>query len=120
MATVTAGGAPRIIPIVFAVVDDTLYSAVDRKPKTTQRLHRLANIRATGRASILVDHYDEDWTALWWVRVDGPAQVLKPDSDEGGLAIDALTGKYPQYDGARPTGPVIRIDAHRWTSWTAG
>lgn len=117
MATVTDDGRPHIVPVVFALVGDAVYSAVDHKPKSTRRLARLADIRATGVASILVDRYDEDWTSLWWVRADGPAQVFDADTDDGLRGIDALVRKYPQYADARPLGPVIRVDVRRWSGW---
>jgi len=84
LATVTPNRMPHLVPVMFALVDDFLYTAVDDKPKTTVALQRLANIDATGRASLLVGEYTEDWTTLWWVRVDGSAQVLTDDSSERG------------------------------------
>lgn len=119
MATVSAGGDPHLVPVVFAVVDDTIYTAVDDKPKTTRRLRRLANIAATGRVSLLVDHYDDDWAHLWWVRVDGSAQVISPEDDEGRLAVDALVAKYPQYRAMRPSGPVVAVRDLRCRWWSA-
>ena len=106
LATVDADGRPHVVPLVFALVDDVVWSAVDAKPKSTYRLRRLVNVEATGRASLLVDHFDEDWSALWWVRVDGPAEVLAPDDPRGGPGVDALVEKYPQYRDARPAGPL--------------
>ncbi|MCL2534604.1 MAG: TIGR03668 family PPOX class F420-dependent oxidoreductase [Nocardiaceae bacterium] len=120
MATVSADGDPHLVPVVFAVVDDTVYTAVDDKPKTTRRLRRLANIAATGRVSLLVDHYDDDWTQLWWVRVDGSAHVLSGQDDEGRQAIDALVAKYAQYRSMRPSGPVVAVRDLRCRSWSAG
>src|SRR5664280_2333897 len=127
LATVTPNRMPHLVPVVFALVDDFLYTAVDDKPKTTVALQRLANIDATGRASLLVDEYTEDWSTLWWVRVDGSAQVLAGDSSERGrtpgrprrpervrLAVEALTHKYPQYVSQPPTGPVIAVRLTRW------
>ena len=119
LATVTAQGSPHVVPVVFALVDDVAFTAVDGKPKTTPRLQRLANIEATGRASLLVDEYRADWSALWWVRFDGSAQVLEADSTEASMAIDALTRKYPQYVTDPPTGPVIAVRLTRWQSWEA-
>ena len=75
LATVGSNGAPHLVPVVFAVHDDVVYTAVDAKRKTTVRLRRLANIAANPRVSLLVDHYDEDWAHLWWVRADGVAAV---------------------------------------------
>ena len=119
LATVSARGAPHLVPVVFALVDDVAYTAVDGKPKTTQRLQRLANIAATGRASLLVDAYGEDWAVLWWVRFDGSAQVLGVDNSESDVAVDALTSKYPQYVSEPPTGPVIAVRLTGWRSWEA-
>jgi PPOX class probable F420-dependent enzyme len=119
LATVGADGRPHVVPVVFALVADVVWSAVDAKPKTTHRLRRLANVRATGRASLLVDSYDEDWAALWWVRVDGPAQVLLPDDPRAPEGVDALVAKYPQYRKARPTGPVLAVRCETWRSWSA-
>jgi PPOX class probable F420-dependent enzyme len=103
LATVTTDGRPHVVPVCFAV---------DAKPKTTQALRRLENVRATGRASLLVDHYEEDWSRLWWVRVDGAAEVLEP-----GAGREALAAKYEQYRAAPPAGPVIAISPDRWRSW---
>jgi PPOX class probable F420-dependent enzyme len=119
LATVTPQGAPHVVPVVFALVDDAAYTAVDGKPKTTLRLQRLANIAATGRASLLVDDYREEWSGLWWVRFDGTAQVLEVDSSEGRIAVEALTRKYPQYVSDPPPGPVIAVRLTRWRWWEA-
>ena len=119
LATVTAQGAPHVVPVVFALVDDVAYTAVDSKPKTTLRLQRLANIVATGQASVLVDEYREAWSDLWWVRVDGSARILDVDGTEAGLAVEALTRKYQQYVRQPPEGPVIAVRLTRWRSWDA-
>lgn len=119
LATVTEHGAPHLVPVVFALVDDVAYTAVDGKPKTTLALQRLANIDSTGLASLLVDEYREDWSALWWVRADGPAQVLELGANEVPIAVEALTRKYPQYLSQPPTGRVIAIRANRWRWWEA-
>jgi len=112
LATVTAEGRPHVVPVTFALLGSTIVSAVDAKPKATRALRRLENVRASGRASLLVDHYEEDWSRLWWVRADGPAQVIESEP-----AIDALAAKYEQYAAARPAGPVIAITPERWRSW---
>ena len=115
LATVGRDGAPHLVPIVFALVDEVIYSAVDAKPKRHTRLRRLANIAHEPRVSVLVDRYDDDWTALWWVRADGTATVL-PTSP---AALAALTDKYPQYRATPPPGPFISIQVGRWSSWSA-
>ena len=68
LATVTARGRPRVVPGCFVLDGETIYSAVDDKPKSTFDPLRLDNLRATGVASLLVDHNEEDWSRLWWVR----------------------------------------------------
>jgi PPOX class probable F420-dependent enzyme len=115
LATVRSDGAPHLVPIVFAVLGDVIYSAVDAKPKRHTRLQRLANIAHEQRVSVLVDRYDDDWTALWWVRADGTAQVLTTSP----AAVDALAGKYPQYRAAPPPGPFLEIQVRRWSAWSA-
>jgi len=112
LATVTAAGRPHIVPVCFALENGTIYTAVDHKPKATRALARLDNVRATGRAGLLVDHYEEDWSAIWWVRVDGAAAVIESEA-----AIDALVAKYEQYRETRPAGPVIALEPARWRSW---
>jgi PPOX class probable F420-dependent enzyme len=114
LATVTAMGRPHVVPVCFVLHDGTVYTAVDAKPKATSALARLDNVRATRRASLLVDHYAEDWSQLWWVRVDGVAEVVQSDR-----AVDALAAKYAQYRAQRPDGPLIAITPERWRSWTA-
>ena len=122
LATVDAGGRPHLVPVCFALVGDTVYSAVDGKPKSGRPLRRLANIDATGRACLLVDHYEDTWSALWWVRLDATARVLPangPDGGEADRALAALADRYQQYADRRPPGPVIALDVTRWSAWSA-
>jgi PPOX class probable F420-dependent enzyme len=119
LATVRPDGGPHVVVCCFAVEGDRVWTAIDAKPKRSgARLQRLANVRANARASLLVDHYEEDWDQLWWVRVDGAAAVLEI-GNEGERAIAALTARYPQYARARPPGPVIAITVERITGWSA-
>jgi PPOX class probable F420-dependent enzyme len=115
LATVSADGQPHVVPIVFAVEGDTIYSAVDGKPKRSRALRRLANIAANPRVSVLADHYDEDWSQLWWLRADGTASVVDSSPD----AIAALAAKYPQYTSISLDGPFLQIAVDHWTSWQA-
>lgn len=114
-----AGGAPHVVPITFACdpARGLIVHAVDHKPKATRALARLRNVAADPRASILADHYEEDWSALWWVRADGRAEILE-DAPE---LVDLLVARYPeQYGGAaRPEGPVVALHVERLTSWRA-
>ena len=118
LATVRPDGGPHVVACCFAVQGDRLWTAVDAKPKTTTRLQRLDNIRAHPRASLLVDHYEEDWDALWWVRVDGAAAILDDDAEHD-EAVAALVAKYHQYTTAAPRGAVIAIAIERWSGWSA-
>jgi PPOX class probable F420-dependent enzyme len=124
LATADADGAPHLVPIVFALDGDTIYSAVDDKPKRSRALRRLANVAANSAVAVLVDHYDEDWTALWWVRADGTGRVLDTAgtarSREAARALTLLTERYPQYRAAPPPGPVLAVDVARWSGWAAG
>ncbi|WP_432969184.1 TIGR03668 family PPOX class F420-dependent oxidoreductase [Dactylosporangium sp. CA-233914] len=116
LATAGADGSPHVVPIVFALDADTIYHGVDAKPKRHTALRRLANLAANPRAAVLVDHYEDDWSALWWVRADGTAREVGPESDEGRLAVARLVERYPQYE---LTGGLVAIDVRRWTGWAA-
>lgn len=118
LATVTPDGMPHLVPVVFAVSDDVVYTAVDAKPKTTRRLRRLANIESNPRASVLVDHYADDWTQLWWVRVDGTAAIHRT-GEAMEIGYDVLRAKYAQYQVVQLDGPVITVAVQRWISWHA-
>lgn len=118
LATVTAERAPHVVPCCFAVLDDTIVTAIDGKVKSTLALKRLANIAEHPAVSMVVDHYEDDWSQLWWVRADGPAEVIT----EGAAyetALDQLAAKYRQYRDLRPRGAVIVIRPTTWRSWTA-
>jgi PPOX class probable F420-dependent enzyme len=116
LATVGGDGSVHLVPFCFAVVDQRLVSAVDHKPKRHTRLQRLADIAVTGRASVLVDHYDDDWTQLWWIRVGGAAASEPTGSGLDGRARVALGAKYHQYRSLPPAGPVwwVALDAVQW------
>jgi PPOX class probable F420-dependent enzyme len=118
LATVRPDGRPHVVACCFAVSGARVWTAVDAKPKASARLQRLANVRAHPWASLLVDHYEEDWDALWWVRVDGPASVLEDDGERD-EALAALAAKYSQYAAAPPAGPVIALVAERVSGWSA-
>jgi PPOX class probable F420-dependent enzyme len=119
LATVGADGRPHLVPVVFALDGATLWLAVDSKPKSTRALRRLANLRANPRVSLLVDHYEQTWSALWWVRADGAGSIVEPGTRDERRGIELLVAKYPQYQGDPPSGPVIRVDIDTWRSWSA-
>ncbi len=116
LATAGGDGQPHLVPVTFVVDGDLIYTAVDHKPKTTPNLRRLHNIRENPRVAVLADHYSEDWSSLWWVRVDGRASILE-DSGAMQHQLDMLAERYEQYRHARPAGPLIVIEAERWTGW---
>lgn len=118
LATVASDGAPHVVPVVFAVHADVVYTAIDAKRKSTRRLRRLANIEGNPQVSLLVEHYDDDWAQLWWVRADGVAEIHhRGDEMAEGYAL--LRRKYPQYQRIALDGPVVTVDVRKWSSWQA-
>ena len=114
LATVGREGRPHVVPICFVLDGETLYTAVDEKPKRTRQLKRLENIEANPHVEVLIDHYEDDWSKLWWVRLRGTARIV-----EDPRAVDLLVAKYPQYAERRPEGPVIAIDVEERSEWTS-
>ena len=114
LATVGRDGRPHVVPICFVLDGETLYTAVDEKPKRTRQLKRLENIEANPHVEVLIDHYEDDWSRLWWVRLRGTARIV-----EDPRAVDLLVAKYPQYAERRPEGPVIAIDVEERSEWTS-
>ncbi|MGH7862271.1 MAG: TIGR03668 family PPOX class F420-dependent oxidoreductase [Candidatus Dormibacteraceae bacterium] len=115
LATVGPDGLPELVPICFALLDDTIWTAVDQKPKRTQELRRLENIRREPRVRMLIDRYDDDWSQLWWIRLQGEASIVASRA----RPIAALCQKYPPYALDPPTGAVIEIKITAWSSWSA-
>ncbi|MEU7989213.1 TIGR03668 family PPOX class F420-dependent oxidoreductase [Streptosporangium canum] len=119
LATADARGRPHLVPVTFDLDGDTVAFAVDHKPKRTTDLRRLRNIAANDRVCLLVDHYDDDWTRLWWVRADGRARVAGDGADRE-RALARLAERYPQYRDRPPRGPVVLIAVESWTGWSYG
>jgi len=118
LATADAHGKPHLVPVVFALADDHIYSAVDHKPKKSQNLKRLRNVAENALVALLVDHYDDDWSQLWWVRVDATARVLET-GDNWERGAEALAEKYPQYRGHPPDGAMLELRIERISGWSA-
>jgi len=120
LATVDAEGRPHLVPCCFAVTPtgDVAYSVVDHKPKRSAALRRLDNIAANPSVCLLVDHYEDDWSALWWVRFDGLARVVV-DGPEHASAVALLCAKYAQYRATPPSGAVVAIDITAHRAWAA-
>jgi len=124
LATVTPEARPHVVPFVFALVerdrDVVAFWVVDRKPKRSARLQRLRNLERNPAAEFVVDGYDEDWRALWWVRASGTGRVIEDASDERAVALEALAAKYPRYASDPPPGPVVAIEIETISGWEAG
>jgi PPOX class probable F420-dependent enzyme len=118
LATAGADSVPHLVPVVFAVSHDVIYTAVDAKRKSSHRLRRMANIEANPTVSLIVDHYDEDWSQLWWVRADGIAQIHY-SGEEMATGYFELRRKYSQYQRIALDGPVITVTVARWSGWQA-
>ena len=116
LASMDAQGGPHLVPIVFVLSDETIYSVIDAKPKRTVALRRLENVSANPLVSVLADHYEEDWRELWWVRADGSARVIELVQPEARDAVELLTARYPQQ---RAVGPVLAVDVESWRGWSA-
>jgi PPOX class probable F420-dependent enzyme len=118
LVTLDPDGRPNPVPFVFALDGDLLVSAVDRKPKSTRHLRRLANIAERPEVAAVVDHYEEDWDRVWWVRLRGRARVVE-EGPERGRAMSLLAEKYPQYRTTPPDGPAILVRIEEWRGWSA-
>ena len=118
LATIGRDGRPPLVPITFAMGDDELYFAVDHKPKRTVNLQRLRNIEANPAVSVLVDHYENDWSKLWWVRMDGQARIVDA-GERRDQAIGLLCARYEQSRSVPPAGPVVAIAVQRMSGWSA-
>jgi PPOX class probable F420-dependent enzyme len=123
LATMGPDNRPHLVPICFALAPaspgraDRLVSIVDDKPKRSARLQRLTNVRRHPAVSVLIDHYDDDWARLWWIRLDGTATVVEAGRAEHTDAAELLAAKYRQYRLQLPAGPVLAVHVQRWTGW---
>ena len=119
LATADATGQPLVVPVCYVFDGTRCYSAVDAKPKRTRELRRLKNIAANPHVSLVVDVWDEDWSKLCWVIVEGRAEVLR-GGEEFERAVDLLVAKYPQYRALglnRAEGAVIVFTPERVLTW---
>ncbi|RZU75311.1 PPOX class probable F420-dependent enzyme [Micromonospora kangleipakensis] len=118
LATVDADGRPHLVPVCFVLLGDVVYHAVDEKPKRHRRLRRLENIRETGHACLLIDEYHEDWSKLWWIRLDGHGRLVDDPAEDAAVRA-ALAAKYPQYVEQPPGRPVVAVTVSHWSAWSA-
>ncbi len=117
LATVDRRAHPHLVPVTFACHDGVIVTAVDHKPKSTTSLKRLRNIAENPNVTLLADHYDDDWSRLWWVRADGVAEVV--DAADRSDLVHALTAKYSQYREQPPALWLIVVQARGWNGWAA-
>ena len=120
LATVDRQHNPHLVPVCFALdtTNDTIYSAVDAKPKSTPDLKRLRNIAGNHHVTLLVDHYDDNWAKVWWVRADGTAIVHDTGTEVHTRGRGRLAAKYTQYAEAPDLlGRMVVVQVHKWTSW---
>lgn len=110
-------GAPRVLPVTFALADGRIWSAIDRKPKRTAEPARLRFLRRDPRAALTVDRYSDDWEQLAWVQVLGRVEILDAAEDEAGL--EALSAKYEPYREEPPPGPLLAMRPERYLWWRA-
>lgn len=116
LGTTMPNGRPHLVPCCFALRGDVVYTAIDAKPKSTLAVQRTKNILANPATCLLVDHYEEDWSALWWIRLDALTRVVDSPA-EIKEAVRALQAKYDQYRQVAIWGPVIALDITKWTAW---
>lgn len=118
LASLDPRGRLHLVPVCFSLDGERILSAVDDKPKRSLLPQRLANVRAHPDVTLLVDHYEERWERLWWVRLRGTARVLEAGTERE-RALDLLAEKYEQYARARPPGPVLAVELEEWRGWSA-
>ncbi len=117
LGTADRQGHPHLVVVTFAVDGDTIYTAVDQKPKSSTDLKRLRNVNENPMVTMLADQYADEWDKLWWVRADGRAAILA-DQRQMAAPLRLLADRYWQYRQAPPTGPVLAVTVERWSGWT--
>jgi PPOX class probable F420-dependent enzyme len=110
-------GAPRVLPVTFAVAEGRIWSAIDQKPKRAGEPARLRFLRRDPRAALTVDRYSDDWAELAWVQVLGRVSILQ--LDDGRVGLEALSAKYEQYRVEAPPGPLLALQPERYLWWRA-
>jgi PPOX class probable F420-dependent enzyme len=110
-------GAPRVLPVTFALADGRIWSAIDQKPKRAEEPARLRFLRRDPRAALTVDRYSDDWDQLAWVQVLGRVEIV--DVPQGADGLEALRTKYEQYREEAPPGPLLALEPQRYLWWRA-
>lgn len=117
LGTIDPDGRSHLVPLCFALDGSSFYSEVDQKPKSSKRLRRVENIIRDPRVTILVDHYEEEWPKVWWVRMRGSGRLVEGD-EERDRGRRLLIDKYPQYQEDPPTGELFAVEVEEWLGWS--
>ncbi|WP_069804042.1 TIGR03668 family PPOX class F420-dependent oxidoreductase [Thermogemmatispora onikobensis] len=120
LATADVAGHPHLVPVCYAFDGRCFYTPLDEKPKrvAVTELRRVRNIEARHEAALLIDHYEDDWSRLGYVLVEGEAQLLPPGDERQQQAVALLRTRYPQYQRmALERLPVIMLTPRAVTSW---
>ncbi len=117
LGTIARDGRPNLVPVCYAYTDGQFVIPVDQKPKRAGKLARIRNIERDPRVTLLIDHYDDDWSQLAWVRVEGTGHITERGA-EAPDAIAALRSRYRQYETMNLEElPLITIEPERVVSW---
>jgi PPOX class probable F420-dependent enzyme len=122
LATADHAGQPHAVPVCYAYADGSFYIALDAKPKRVahERLKRVRNILDNPQVALVIDRYDEDWSALAYLLARGPAALLSANNPEHTQAVKLLRIRYPQYHGMPIDGqPAIVIRVESVVAWGA-
>ena len=113
---------PHVVPVVFVWREPVLYTPLDRKPKRDDDWHalrRVRNIETNGRVAVVVDRYDENWSQLAWVLLEGVATILESGEERDAAAV-MLREKYAQYETLSLDGrPIVRVAVERSAEWSS-
>ena len=122
LATVDSEFKPHIVPVVFVFDGNHFFIPVDKKRKTAkpEKLKRIRNIQYNPNVALLIDQYDEDWTKLAFVMIEGKASVAS--KREGNIqvreAYKRLMTKYVQYQKVGVGEMYIIITPKKVASWS--
>jgi PPOX class probable F420-dependent enzyme len=108
---------PRVLPVTYAVLGDSVWSAIDDKPKRAVEPARVRYLRRRPEAALCVDRYSDDWSRLAWVQLLGRVNILS--AAESSAALQALASRYESYRERTPPGPLLRLSVERALCWRA-
>ena len=106
---------PRVLPVVFAVADETVWGVIDTKPKRAPEPARVKWLHRRPEVALCVDVYDDAWERLAWVQLLGRMRLVGAAEEPG--VLEALRERYPQYTERTPPGPLLRLGLDRALYW---